>query len=326
MPDRSPLPADPACLVWCSFLVGAVMGQAGAATAQTRSLVPQSGPVSLYINYSAMPDAAAVLAHGISVLDPDAGGVPFAEAEARGRRLLAYVSAVEMSPGSAPARLATARGIPTAAANPNWNTQALEVTHPAWQDWLVQDAVGSALARGYHGVFLDTLDSVMLGDCPPGQVQARWQALAAALRHLRREHPHCHVVLNRGFALLKDCAPLIDGVLIESLYQTWSPQQKAYAPVAPADTQWLLDRITEIKARRLPLFIVDYVPPDQADLARQTTERIRAIGGVPFITTPELMGHVFTPPRGGAALPGPVKVIATGYPAVQGGGGSSPRR
>ena len=293
MSERTLLPKDPLGLAWCSLVLSALLGQPARAQEVRPPFLPASGPVRLYINYSSQPEAQAVLAHEISILDPAAAGVPFVQARAAGCRLLAYVPAVETAPGTPPAALAQARGIPRMAENPDWGTHVLDVTHAAWEEWLLVDQVGPALKQGYDGIFLDTIESVTLGADAAGKLETRRNAVAAALRRIRREHPGCRIVLNRGFAWVQTCAGLLDGVLIESVFQTWSPQRKTYGSVPQEDTQWLLARISEIKALKLAVFVVDYVPRDDAALAQRTAGRIRHLGAVPFLTTPELSGHVF---------------------------------
>jgi len=247
----------------------------------------------LYVNYSAKPDANALLAHNFCILDP-AAKVDLDVGQAKGNIYLAYVSVVEVLPDTPNALQATARGIPFLARNAEWGADVLDVTHAAWLDYVVNDLAAAALAKGFDGVFLDTLDSIeRIAAEHPNKAKACHGALVALIKKLHKRFPQKRIVLNRGFDLIDEVAADINGVLIESMLQGWDPATKKYHAVKPADTQWLLVRIRKIQARKLPVFVVDYVKSNESELARKTAERIAALGCVPFITTPKLQGHTF---------------------------------
>ena len=273
-------------------------GQAPAKPAD--STAPPAAPepeVRLLVNYSARPDPQTVLAHTLCILDP-AAEAPLALGRAMGHTHLAYLSTVEVAPQTPAAESARKRGIPTLDKNAGWNSELLDILHPGWEDWLVEDVAGPALARGYDGLFLDTLDSVeRIAAKRPGEAAAYHRALVNAIRRLHREFPGKPIVLNRGFPLLEEVHDAIQGVLIEGLYQTWSPEEKRYSATSVQGTEWLLNHIARIKARKLPVYVVDYVPPSDKALAYRTAERIREAGGIPFVTTPELQGEELAPLR-----------------------------
>ncbi len=258
---------------------------------------PSESEVRLFVNYSAKPDPHTVLAHNLCILDP-AADVPLALGRAMGHTHLAYVSVVEVAPDTPAAASAQKRGIPFLAKNAGWNSDVLDVNHPTWEEWLVEDVAKPALERGYDGIFLDTLDSVeLLAAKRPGEAAASHRALVNAIRRLHREFPGKSIVLNRGFPLIDEVHDCIQGVLIEGLYQTWSPEKKTYSATPAKGSDWLLAHIGRIEAKKLPVYVVDYVPPSDKALAHRTAERIREAGAIPFVTTPELQGEELAPLR-----------------------------
>jgi len=98
--------------------------------------------------------------------------------------------------------------------------------------------------------------------------------------------------VNRGFATLKALQPILQGVLIEGTYQDFDPETKRYRPVSEDGRTWVEARVREAQALKLPVYSVDYVSPTNKKLARQTAEKLRALGCVPFITTHGLTGVV----------------------------------
>lgn len=285
----------------CNSLCAAVWLACGfgvdAAPVSVSEPIAMVGKTRLYVDYSARPDPRALRAHDFCILDP-AANVDLSPGRTLGHTQLAYVSAVEVAQKTDGAGRAATRGIPTIARNEAWNSSALDVTHPAWSDWLVDDMVGPALAKGYDGVFLDTLDSAeTIGLADPTKKKAVHDALVAGVRRLHERFPGKRVVINRGFPLLDEVADAIDGVLVESLYQTSAPGTQTYSAVSEEGSQWLLQHIERIKSKGLPVFVVDYVAPGDAALAHATAQRITGQGCIPFITTPALKGESLAPLR-----------------------------
>jgi hypothetical protein len=251
----------------------------------------------LFISYAAKPDPRAVLAHNLCILDP-AAEFSLEPGHALGHTYLAYVSTVEVAPDSPAAKSAQARGIPILGKNPGWNSGVLDITHAAWEDWLIEDVVQPAISKGYDGVFLDTLDSVMrITSERPTAGPACREALVRAIKRIDQQFPGKRIVLNRGFLFLETLGDAVDGVLVESLFQTWSPEKKTYSATRVEGSEWLLHHIAIIQAKKLPVYVVDYVPVADEALARATAERIRERGCIPFITTPDLKGESLAPLR-----------------------------
>jgi hypothetical protein len=248
-----------------------------------------------YVDYSAKPDADALLSHNLCILDP-ASVVDLQRGQQNGNVYLAYVSAVEVLPGTPNAAKAGARGISTLAHNAEWGADVLDVTDGAWLDFVVEDLAAAALAKGYDGLFLDTLESTArIVAAKPRKAAACHAALITLIKKLHARFPQTRIVLNRGFDLIDEIASNINGVVVEGLYQTGDATGKKYQALSTSDTRWLLDRIHRVQARRLPVFVIDYVAPDELDLARRTAKQIAAQGCVPFVTTPELRGKILAP-------------------------------
>ncbi len=243
------------------------------------------------INYSLTPDAGDLQQYDLCIVAVNAQ-LELAPMRTMGCEMLAYASLVEVRPGTPEAEAAAKLGIPTVGANDAWQSSVLDVTHPAWPQWVLETLARPAWKRGFHGLFLDTLDSVeLITRLHPEKKTACHAALVDVIKTLRKESPAGRLLLNRGFPLLDDLAGVADGVLIESVYQTWDGAEKSYRAVTEADTKWLLDRALEVKQKGLPVLVVDYVAPEAVSLAEKTAERIKALDCIPFISTPELQGY-----------------------------------
>lgn len=242
------------------------------------------------IDYSLIPDSAVLRSHDLCIIAVTAQ-VDLPQLKEGGRSVLAYASMVEVQPGSREAEAAKKRGIPIIGDNPNWNSSVLDITHPQWLPWVLEDLAQPAIKRGFDGLFLDTLDSAQLiSAAHPEKAESCRSALVHAIQQIKTRHPDTRLILNRGFDLLPDVARDADAVLVESLYQTWDGYHQKYRAVSADDARWLLSHVARIQRLGLPVLVVDYVAPNNASLARATARRIAAQGCIPFVGTPDLQG------------------------------------
>ena len=278
-----------------SLLLGAPPLSHATAPVPAHHALPSVKHAKLYVDYSPHPNPANLQSHNVIILDP-ASSVNPAERPAQGQIYLAYIPAVEVIPNTPPAKAATSRSLPTIGKNNSWGSLLLDITAPQWQSYLLDDLIAPALARGYDGVFLDTLDSVeKFSSLAPSKAKLAKQAVSALIQKLHQTHPEATVILNRGWEWALERPSAIDGVLIENLFQGWDPTTKEYHAQSAQDIQWLIPRIKRLQAKHLTVFILDYVSPQEKDLADKTAKRISDLGCVPFISTPDLQGVTLAP-------------------------------
>jgi hypothetical protein len=206
---------------------------------------------------------------------------------AAGAEIFAYVSV-----GEAEGWRASARALPQAlflGANEPWHSRIADLPHPGWRRYLLDQRMAGLWAVGYRAFFLDTLDSYRLAAQGAAQERAQTAALVQLIWAMRERYPGIRLLLNRGFDVLPEVAPLCVGVVAESLFQGWNAGLQAYVSVSEPDRRWLLDRLNEARQRfGLPVTVIDYVPPEQPALARETAQRIAALGFIPWVANPGL--------------------------------------
>ena len=179
----------------------------------------------------------------------------------RGAHPIAYLSVGEDTGPPAPWH--------RAGRNPDWGGAHVRMSHAGWSDALVSQA-SSALERGFHGLFLDTLDVV--GVYP--EDRAPLLRLVGRLRQrVDVERGSRGVLLaNRGFALLPELAEWVDGVVFEAFSCSWLPGGGC-APVAPAELQRNVVLARLVQAAGVPLHALDYVDRPQLEaFARHRAE------------------------------------------------------
>lgn len=204
-----------------------------------------------------------------------------------GAEVFAYLSVGEAEPFRTGYRTLDKRWF--LGTNRGWNSDIIDLTQRGWRDHLIEQRMATLWAQGYRGFFLDTLDSYQAVIKDPAGQAAQARALAELIRAMHQRFPGVKLLLNRGFEVLPEVAPLAVGMVAESLFQGWDPAGKRYVEISERDRTWLLGRLKEARDRyRLPVTVIDYLPPRQRELARQTARRIIELGFTPWIANPEL--------------------------------------
>ena len=256
-----------------------------------------AAPLTVAFYYADNPPAAELQAFDIAVVDPSAGLSP-SEYRSHHSELFAYVSVGEAEPfRSYYAELEPAWLL---GENPAWKTKILDVADPAFQAFFLERIIDPLWEAGYRGFFLDTLDSYLILNEDKRQNALR-AGLITMIRGIRERYPEARLILNRGFEIMDEVRDVTLAVAAESLFRRFDPLTGIYGEVSEADRQWLLQRLNEVRRAGLPVIGIDYVPPDQRELARATAGQIKELGFIPWVTDKDLaslgVGAVEVVPR-----------------------------
>jgi polysaccharide biosynthesis protein PelA len=215
------------------------------------------------------------------VVEPDhLGARGLEELQRAGVDVFAYLSLGEAAPGAVDPTWILGRNAP-------WGSVIVD-PRSAGRRAQVLAQVDALHARGYRGLFLDTLDSyasALTGDSR----RAATVAMAGLIRDIGQRHPEVKLFFNRGFELMDEVGSRAAAVAAESLLFGWDAAGKRYVEVPAADRAWLTDKLHEVERRfRIPVVVIDYLPASRGDDARTAAQRIQAMGFVPWIATPAL--------------------------------------
>lgn len=170
--------------------------------------------------------------------------------------------------------------------NPAWNTAIMDLTAPGWQQFLTNRA-DELQRRGFHGLFLDTLDSYMLPDMSAAKRTKQQQGLVTIIAQLKMRHPNFLLVANRGFEVMDQIARYLEAVAAESLYQGWDNTKQQYLPVSENAHQWLKQTLATIQSKHgFDIVVLDYLPPEEKEKALETAQKIADDGFIPWIANP----------------------------------------
>jgi len=173
------------------------------------------------------------------------------------------------------------------------------VRDPRWQRRIIEQMVPATLARGFNGIFLDTLDSpIELERAHPKEYGGMSAAAANLVKALRASFPRISIMMNRGYGILPTVAPFIDAELGESVYSTYDFEHKTYRLVSTADyrEQVQLLKNARLLNRRLVIRSLDYWDPLDTEGVRRIYREQQANGFEPYVATIGL-DHIVREPR-----------------------------
>ncbi len=218
----------------------------------------------------------------LAVVEPDTGFEPI-QAQGSKTRWVAYVSVGEVNT-SRPYYDALPQSW-IVGHNVDWQSEIIDQTAVGWPEFFVDYVIAPLWQRGYTGFFLDTLDSYQLVVTGDIQRLDSQNGLIEVIKAIHNRYPDAALILNRGFELLPAIHQIVDAVAFESLFKGWSESLGEYTDVSVEARLWLFEQARKVKQLYcLPVIAIDYCPPANTRCARETVERIRGLGMVPYVT------------------------------------------
>lgn len=235
--------------------------------------------------YGPNPPLAKTKAYDVVVVHPDSTADP-SKYHSTNSELYAYISVGEVAKSSP-----YYRQIPTTwliGQNRIWDSAVIDQANPAWRDFFIKTILKPLWEKGYRGFFLDTLDSYQLAAKSPVAQQRQTQGLIQLIHDIKKTYPSAKLIFNRGFELIPSVSNDVTAVAVESLFASWDQQKKRYVPVSQSDRDYLLLKLREIQALKIPVIVIDYLPASRNKAARALAEKIKQLGMIPWIATGDL--------------------------------------
>lgn len=258
-----------------------------------------SPPPTLAFFYGAQPPWDQLQAFDLVVVDPDHVPDPGAPGLTR-TRLAAYVALGEVQPSRPYAKAIPAHWF--RGENKDWGSRVLDQSRPEWPRFFAEQVIAPLWKQGYRSFFLDTLDSYQLFAKTPEERARQEAGMVAVIGEVTRRYPEIRLIFNRGFEILPRVHPQVEMVVAESLFRGYDAGKNQYVEVPEADRQWLWGQLQRARDEfHLHVGAIDYVPPAERDAARETARKIRELGLVPWVTSPDLasigVGSIEVMPR-----------------------------
>jgi hypothetical protein len=171
-----------------------------------------------------------------------------------------------------------------------WKSYFANPMDPLWRANRVAEAKRLVEEDGYDGIFLDTIDTVgRFPDTEPGMVQL--------VRELREALPDAPIVLNQGYSLLPQLAPLADGFMLESFTASYDFQSKQYMLNTASSMDWHAHKVHQVvepvlKKYPLKVLVLDYAKADDRDAIQAAADRAATFGFL-FAVAPIFLDDVY---------------------------------
>lgn len=184
--------------------------------------------------------------------------------------------------------------------NTAWKSVVLDLRLTEVRQFILEQLIAPAMARGFQGLFLDTLDSHLLTDAGRAGEADFVQGQVALLENIRARWPDATIMINRGFHLPPSSHPVVDAVAFESWRAGYDAARNRYTRLSEADRDWLREQLNQWRRSRpdMPLVAIDYLPDGAS--AEAHARQLREEGFIPYVSNGALN-------RLGPTRPGVVK-------------------
>jgi uncharacterized protein (TIGR01370 family) len=246
-------------------------------------------PERFVVYYANQASLAEFAPYHWAVLDSDIHP-PLEPLAAQGSTSFGYLSAGEAERNRA--HFATIPPEVLLDENPNWpGSFYADVRRPEWRALVLDQLLPALLAKGFQGVFLDTLDNPpFLEARDPRRFAGMTQAAAELVLAIRARHPRLPIMLNRAYELHAAAGSAVNIVLAESLLGGYDFARRRYAPVDADGVRWGMDRLAELRRAHpsVRVFTLDYWDPADTAGIRRLYATQRRQGFVPYVATIDL--------------------------------------
>ncbi len=242
-----------------------------------------------FLVYYGVADNDEIERYDLIVLDSDVA--PAVLRRRSGATFLGYLSLGEVHGGRHYFSEVDKDGL-LLAPNPNWpDARLVDMRSRRWHDRVIGQLVPAILARGFQGVFIDTLDNAeALEAQDPVRFAGMVEGAARLVRAINRCFPDMPVMINRGYAVLPRVAGAFHMLLGESVRATFITSTSTYEMVPEDGYAWQVRRMREARERdpRVRLFSLDYWNPEDRDGIARLYALQRANGFIPYVGTFDL--------------------------------------
>lgn len=184
--------------------------------------------------------------------------------------------------------------------HPQWqNSYYVDVRSRIWIEKVINEIIPDILRRGFHGLFIDTLDNAAdLEKKDPETYKGMKAAAIKLVKAIRLHYPGAKLMINRGYDILPELANDIDMVMAESMYSRFDFDALEYGKQSDSNYDYVLNLLKDFKEQnpKIHVFTLDYWKRDDVEAIRAIYEKQRSHGFVPYVGE-VLLNDVIAEPR-----------------------------
>lgn len=167
--------------------------------------------------------------------------------------------------------------------NENWESPYLNLADSTTRSILVDRVVPNIMAKGFDGLFLDTID-----DVAPYTERSHLQPyMVEMIAGIRKKYPDAPIIQNAGLFLLDQTQQYIDAVLIEDVATNYNFSNASYHLRPENEYRERVSMINKYKQKyHKPFLVIDFAKSDS--LKKMAASRLDTLGMPYYISTIEL--------------------------------------
>ncbi len=171
--------------------------------------------------------------------------------------------------------------------NETWESTVMDISNDDYHSFMYDNVIQPLIDKGYENFFFDTLDSYQIVAKDEEERIRYTSGLIRFVKKFKQRFPDSKLIVNRGFEVMDEIHESVHAVLFESLFYGLSSKTLSYTQVSEEDRQWLLTQVEKVKKYNLDVIDVDYIQTQEKEKIRQTLEKIRGFGIIPYISNKE---------------------------------------
>jgi hypothetical protein len=102
-----------------------------------------------------------------------------------------------------------------------WDSYLMDLRETHYQDLLMNEIEDQIAAKGFNGIFIDTIGDIDDQILDPSEQNAMRESYKQMLARIKKLYPDTVLIQNRGFFTLEEVLPWIDGFLWEDWNGSW---------------------------------------------------------------------------------------------------------
>lgn len=176
--------------------------------------------------------------------------------------------------------------------NPHWKgSYRIDIRNKKWRDFLIRERIPQILARGFDGLFLDTVDTARyLEEKDPKKFEGSIKAMIDFVFQIRDQFPDLILIPNNGLEMLGDYGSAINAVVVEDLYTRFD-FETAKSIKTPHDDSLYKEALLDAFVARYqkPVLNILYAPSKKDPVGFYGIEKSRQKGYPWYLTSVDLM-------------------------------------
>lgn len=172
--------------------------------------------------------------------------------------------------------------------NPVWDgAYYVDIRSEYWQNYLLDKRVPQLLEKGFDGLFLDTLDSIVeLAQEDQVKYVGMTAAMVSFLAKLQERYPQLYTMANRGIEAAPDYGGFVNSILAESMTTDYNFKTKKYRVRKVEEAAAYHAILAQVKSKyNISIYSLDYWSKEDKQTIAAIYAANRKKGYLPYVAS-----------------------------------------